>query len=174
MAAFDEKILNIVQKKPNVWRRYIDDILFIWEHNEELLKEFINEINSFHPTIKLTADWSKEKVIFLDFEVTLNNGVLSTDLFVNPTETHQFLDHTSCYLYYGKKGIHYNQTLRLQRICSDDDNFDKRCKELESWLLEKCYSEKMVRKQVLRACEHSRESLLKKKKSESDQKKTDT
>ena len=29
----------------------------------------------------------------------------------------------------------------------------------------------MVRKQVLRACEHSRESLLKKMKSESDQKK---
>ena len=80
MAAFEEKILNIVQKKPNVWWRYIDDILFIWEHDEESLKEFINEINSFHPTIKLTADWSKEKVIFLDFEVTLNNGVLSTDV----------------------------------------------------------------------------------------------
>ena len=95
-------------------------------------------------------------------------------MFVNPTDTHQFLDRTSCYLYYGKKGIHYNQTLRLKRICSDNDNFDKRCNELESWLLEKCYSEKMVRKQVLRACEHSRESLLKKEKSESDQKKTDT
>ena len=37
-----------------------------------------------------------------------------------------------------------------------------RCNELESWLLEKGYSEKMVRKQVLRAREHSRESLLEK------------
>ena len=48
------------------------------------LKEFINEINSFHPTIKFTADWSKEKVNVLDVEVTLNNGVLSTDLIVKP------------------------------------------------------------------------------------------
>ena len=41
----------------------------------------------------------------------------------------------------------------------------------ESWLFEKGYSEKMVMKQLLRALEHSRESLLKKVKSESDQNK---
>ena len=40
---------------------------------------------------------------------------------------------------------------------------------LESWLLEKGYSEKMVRKQVLWAREHSRGSLLEKVKSESSQ-----
>ena len=61
--------------------------------------------------------------------------------------------------------------LRLNRICSDNNNFDKRCNELESWLFEKGYSEKMVRKQVLRAREHSRESPLKKVKSESNQRK---
>ena len=65
----------------------IYDIFFIWEHGEKLLKEFLNEINSFYSTIRFTADWSKEKVNFLDVEVTLNNGVLSTDLF-KPTDTH--------------------------------------------------------------------------------------
>ena len=132
MAALEEKILNKVKKKPNVWWRYIDDIFFMWEHGEELLKEFINKINSFHPTIKFTADWSKEKVNFLDVEVTLNNGVLSTDLFVKPTDTHQFLDPTSCHHYHCKKATPYSQTLKL-KICSDNSNFDKRCNELESW-----------------------------------------
>ena len=107
----------------------------------------------------------KKKVSFLDVEVTLNNGVLSTDLFVKPTDTHQFFDPTSPHRYHCKKGIPYSQTLRLNRICSDNNNFDKRCNELESWLLEKRYSAKMVRKQVLRAREHSRESLLEKVKS---------
>ena len=37
-----------------------------------------------------------------------------------------------------KKG----QTLRLNKICSDNSNFDKRCKELESWLFKKVYIEK--------------------------------
>ena len=47
---------------------------FIWEHGEESLKELINEINLFHPNIKFTADWSKEKVNFLYDDITLNNG----------------------------------------------------------------------------------------------------
>ena len=171
MAALEEKILSKVKKKPSVWWRYIDDIFVIWEHGEESLQEFINEINSFHPTIKFTADLSKEKVNFLDVEVTLKNSVLSTDLFVKLTDTHQFLDPTSCHPYHCKQGIPYSQRLRLNRICSDNSNFHKRCNELESWLFEKGYSEKMVRKQVLRAREHSRESLLEKVKSESNQRK---
>ena len=43
MAALEENILNKVK-------------IFIWKHGEESLKEFINEINSFHPTIKFTAN----------------------------------------------------------------------------------------------------------------------
>ena len=87
MAALEKKILKKIKKKSNLWWRYIDDIFSLWEHGEESLKEFINETNSFHSTIKFTADLSKEKVNFLDVEVTLNNGVLSTDLFVKPTDT---------------------------------------------------------------------------------------
>ena len=71
MAALEEKILNKFKKKPNFWWRYSDDIFFIWEHGEESLslKEFLNEINSFHSIIKFTEDWSKEKVNFLDVKV---------------------------------------------------------------------------------------------------------
>ena len=87
MAALEEKILSKVKKKPSVWWRYINDIFFIWELGEESLKEFINEIYSFHRTMKFTADWSTEKVNILDAEVTLKNRVLSTDLFVKPTDT---------------------------------------------------------------------------------------
>ena len=78
IAPLEEKILSEVKKKPSVWWRYISDIFFIWEHGEELLNEFINDINSFHPTIKFMADWSKEKVDLLDVEVTLQNMYCQT------------------------------------------------------------------------------------------------
>ena len=128
MTALGEKVLNKVKKKTNVpnIRRYIDDILFIWKHDEQSLTEFINEINSFHPTVKFTADWSKEQVSFLDVEVTLKNSVLLPNLRIKSTDTHQFLDDTSCHLYLRKKGTPYIQTLRLNRICPDNSNFDKR------------------------------------------------
>ena len=93
---------------------------------EQSLTEFINEINSFPPTIKFMADWSKEKVNFLDVEVTLKNGALLPNLCFKSTDTHQFLDDTPCHPYLCKKGIPYIQTLRLNRICPDNSNFDKR------------------------------------------------
>ena len=58
MAALEEKILNKVKKKSNVWWRYIGNICFYLEHGEEWLKEFFNEINSFHSSIRFTAEWS--------------------------------------------------------------------------------------------------------------------
>ena len=71
MAASEEKILSKIKKTLSVWWRYTDNIFIIWEHVEESFKEFINEIYSFHPKFKFTANWSKEKV---SFEVTLKNG----------------------------------------------------------------------------------------------------
>ena len=73
------------------------------------------------------------------------------DLFVKPTDTHQFLDPTTCHPYLFKKGIPYSQDLRLNMICSDNETFDRRCNNLEKWLMERGCNEKMIRKQILSA-----------------------
>ena len=80
------------------------------------------------------------------------------------TDTHQFLDPRSTHPYHCKKGISYSQALRLNRICSDNESFDKGCNDLEEWLMERGYNKKMIRKQILRAQEHSRKDLLKREK----------
>ena len=78
-------------------------------------------------------------------------GELMTDLFVQPTDTHQFLDPSSSHPYHCKKGIPQSQALRLNRICSDKESFDECCNDLEGWLMERGYNGKMIRKQILRA-----------------------
>ena len=161
MADLEEKMLEIFEKKsPMIWWRYIDDAFFIWEHGEESLRVFIDQINLFHPTIKFTPVYSKDEVNFLDRNIRLIDEELKTDLFAKPTDTHQFLDPISSHPYHYKKGIHYSQALRRNRICSDNANFDKRCNDLEKWLMERGYNKKMVRKQILRAREDSRNDLL--------------
>ena len=118
-------------------------------------------------TIKFTAENSKETNIFLDVNIILV-GVwgLITGLFVKPTDTHQFLDPSSSHPYHCKKGILHIQALRLNRICSDNESFDKRCNDLERWLMEREYNGKMIRKQILRAQEHSRKDLLQNEKTD--------
>ena len=45
-------------------------------------------------------------------------------------------------------------------ICSDSRSFDRRCNDLERWLLERDYKEKEVRKQVLKGRAICRDDLL--------------
>ena len=146
------------------WRRYIDDIFFNWEHGEESLRAFIDQVNLLHPTIKFTAEYSKEEVNLVDLNIKLIDRELKTDLFVKHTDTHQFLDPTFSHPYHCKKRIPYSQALRLNRICSDNKNFGKRRNDLEKWIMERGYNEKRIRKQILRAREHSKNDLLKREK----------
>ena len=115
-----------------------------------------------HPTVKFTADWSKTSINFLDVTVSIAEGVIETDLYVKPIDSLQYLLSSSCHPFYCKKGIPYNQTLRLNRICSNNGFFDKRCNDLEKYLLERAYSEIMVRKEILRARAIPRDALLEK------------
>ena len=66
-----------------IWQRYIDDTSFIWEHGEESLSDFIDQINFFHPTIKFTEEYSKEEVNFLDLNIKLIDGELKQICLLN-------------------------------------------------------------------------------------------
>ena len=149
MAELEEDILQKAEFKLYLWWRDIDDIFFLWEHGEEKLKFFIDNINKMHPTIKFTADWSKTSGNFLDVKVSIAEGVIETDLYVKPTDSHQYLLSSSCHPFYCKKGIPYSQVVRLNRSCSNNEFFDKRCNDLEKYLLERSYIEKMVRKEIV-------------------------
>ena len=162
MAELEEEVLRKAEFKPHLWRRYIDDIFFLWEHGKEKLKSFIDNINKMHPTIKLTADWSKTSINFLDVTVSIAEGVIEIDLYVKPADSQQYLLLSSCHPFYCKKGISYSQALRLNGICSNNEFFEKRCNDLEKYLLERGYSQKMVRKEILRVRAIPRDALLEK------------
>ena len=67
----------------------------------------------------------------------IDRGTVMTDLFVKPSNTHQFLDPSSSHPYQCKKELPYSQALRLNRICSGNESFDKHCNNLEGWLMER-------------------------------------
>ena len=83
--------------------------------------------------------------------VSLIEGIIETNLYIKPTDSHQFLQSSSCHPFRCKKSIPYSQALRLNRIWSETNAFDKRCNDLERFLLERGYSSKFVRKEIPRA-----------------------
>ena len=103
----------------------------IWQHREGELKIFLEKLNNFHPSIKFTCEYSREKVNYLDVQVIARKGKLITDLYVIQTDSRQYLDPTSCHPYRCTKSIPYSQALRTNQICSDNVSFDLRCNEVE-------------------------------------------
>ena len=51
------------------WSGYIDDIFMLWQRDERELTKSLEILNSYHQPIKFTANYSIEKVSFLDVEV---------------------------------------------------------------------------------------------------------
>ena len=56
MAELEEEIFSEIELKPYLWWRYIDEIFFHWEHEQEKLRKFIEYLNEKHPTIKFTTE----------------------------------------------------------------------------------------------------------------------
>ena len=128
MAYFEnEKILkNWAGTKPLLYRRYIDDVFFVWPGSTEELELFISHMNSQSPFIKFTSsyDSTTKKVPFLDILVSEKNGKIETDLYKKETFRPQYLHPTSCHVGHQYKNIPYSLGLRCRRICSNDENFE--------------------------------------------------
>ena len=78
-------------------------------HGEEHLKTFIGYLNSIHPSIKFTHEYSNslhQTLPFVDVQVHLINNHIQTDLHTKPTDKHQYLLKTSCHPNHTKKASH--------------------------------------------------------------------
>ena len=72
---------------------------------------------------------------FFDVSVSVDNsGNITTDLYVKPTDTQQYLMATSCH---PNRSIPYSQALRILRICSSKESAKLRCTELVDCLVKR-------------------------------------
>ena len=64
MGRLEGQLHRSVSLKPVSWFRFIDDV--DWTRGPENLESFLQEANSFNPTIRVTAEVSNEEHVFLD------------------------------------------------------------------------------------------------------------
>ena len=170
MAGLEKKLFENNQFNPFLWLRYLDDIFCIWTEGIEKLHEFFNYINSFHPTIKFTMDYSYDRINFLDVLVMKNDQKLETDLYCKNTDRHQYLHAKSCHRHVYKNSIPYGQAVRLKRIISNEETLVERLNELESWLTNRGYKKEKVRSEINRVHSLERDDLLRKRTRNTDNK----
>ena len=112
MDEVETEFLKSWELQPFLWLHYIDDIFFIWTHGTQELDSFLNELKKFHPNLSFTYETSEERVNFLDLNVSIRNDAISTDLYIMPTDGHQYLHYKSPHPEHIKNSILYSQALR--------------------------------------------------------------
>ena len=151
--------------KPSFYRRFIDDIFYVWRGTKEELEKFISFVNNFHPNIKVTAEYSFETraVNFLNTKLWIDDqGFIRSDLYVKENKKNQYLLPSSCHPAFQTDNIPFSLCYTIRRICWNDELFLDRCKDLKRDLLERNYRPRSIDAAIKRAFDIPRVEALKK------------
>ena len=160
MAELEEQFLATIDKKPKIWRRFIDDIFIIWNHGETQLTKLLEELNKFHPTIKFTEEHSEYGIPFLDTFTYIENNQLQTRVYHKPTDNKQYLHYASCHPLQQKNAIPYGLLVRAKRICTKEEHFISEARTIINKLRDRRYPESILERAVKKILVVTRAHLL--------------
>ena len=136
---FESQNLENMPLKPKFLVRYIDDYAGLWTHDEQSLKDFLDRMNTLHPTVKFTMEHSGggSSVPFLDTLVTVEKGnggaKIETELHIKPTNSGIILHYESAHPTVTKYNMARSQFQRAIRNSSSDARAEKSVEKV--WVL---------------------------------------
>ena len=144
----EQDFLKTQELQPLLWLRFIDDISFICTHGKEELKTFMEKFNNFTPHLKFTYESSEKNISFLDLIITVSEQKLKTTLRIKSTDRHQYLHYASSHPEHTERSVVFNQTLRISRLCSEENDFKNYRSQMKSWFLKRGYPEKLIENEM--------------------------
>ena len=161
MAKFEDKFVYPYHTQPSIWLRYIDDIFLVWENGAESLDLFLNHLNTCHPTIKFTSEHSLTHISFLDTTVKIDDARnLFTDLFCKSTDSHNYLRFDSAHPSHCKDSLPHSQFMRIRRICSRLEDYDRNAIMLGKHFARRGYPSAVIEKALITNRRSNRQELL--------------
>ena len=118
---------------PCLLRRYIDDIVGATSLSLKQLQAFIHFVNNFHPALEFTHIISEDCLSFLDIQLSVAEDRISTSVHYKETDAHCYFDYNSSHPQKCKDSIPYSQFRRLRRLCSIDEDFQTKTKEMSTF-----------------------------------------
>ena len=145
------------------WGRLRDDIYTPWTESIEELLLFKAWINTIHPSLQFTFNYSTEGVEFLDLFVYTKNDEIHTKLYSKQSDTHSYLLPTSCHKYHIIQNIPYNTARRVLQNNSEHSNYLTDKEKYTNHLLYRGYNEKLINDSFHKIEDIDRKTLYSKK-----------
>ncbi|XP_069467883.1 uncharacterized protein [Ambystoma mexicanum] len=142
------------------YRRYIDDIIIIWDRTSGNHETFLTWMNSLNDHLRFTMTSDNMSIPFLDLLLKAKDGAIAVDLYRKPTDRNTILHFESFHPQSLRVSIPYGQFLRARRNCTDKKDFAKQADIIEDRLMKRGYPHHVLRQSRKRARHQHREILL--------------
>ena len=156
-------LLTYTGTKPIILRRYMDDYFGISTSTKKELKDFMQYVNDFHPSLIYTYDISDTSVNFLDISISMTQHGLATDIFYIDTDIYSYLRYESAHPPSCKKGIPYSQFKGLRRICNNDHTFERRSDEMSEFFSQRGFPVNTIKNSLRRASKFTQSEAINKR-----------
>ena len=135
---------------PSFYRRYVDDTL-VKMPNAESATDFLQVLNSVHPSLSFTMELEHEGSIpFLGTVITRCGNTLKTEVYRKPTDTGLLLHFQSHVDNRYKKGLVNTMVDRAYRLSSTEEAFTKECDKLRTTFSKLHYPNTLVNSTIHR------------------------
>jgi len=122
-------------KELKYFGRYRDDCFALWIGTVRKLNLFFEFMNSLNEDLKFTMEIGRKELCFLDVKISIVGKKLETTVYSKPTDSRASIN-----------GIPKGVALRLRRLCSTDEEFDKQATEYKRHLELRGYKSNLVTK----------------------------
>ena len=123
----------------------------MWNTSRDKIEDFLVTANSFHPTIKFTAEISETEATFLDTKVYKGDrfnkeSILDVRTHFKATETFQYTNFYSCHPPGVTKGFIKGEALRLLRTNSSQFTFEENMSNFKTRVQNRDFPARIVEK----------------------------
>lgn len=112
----------------------MDDVISAWAGTESEFRDFIDNLQTIHPNIRITMVRSNP-LPALDMTLRLAQGRVVTDFYRKPSASDHVLQQSSAHGWDTKKNYMCNEFMRRFQRCSSHEDADRHLKEFSTRLI---------------------------------------
>lgn len=149
MAQWEEEVVhNNTPCQLELYKRFIDDILIVWNGDKDSLEQFLIGLNQDDRNITLTWTIDTKQIQFLDLVISIENNQLTTKTYFKEVTRNSYLPITSCHHKPWLFNIPKGQLIRVKRNCTKESDYKIQADLIGRRFLEKGYDSEFIKQQI--------------------------
>lgn len=147
MDSLERQFNNTAAHKPDIYMRYIDDVLGVWTNGSDNLRLYLQHINNAHPSIRFTIETTEDggSIPFLDTKLTVEpTGRYTTELYIKPLSAGIIMHANSAQPWKAKRAVLYSQIQRAIRLSSSQDACQRSIERIKELFSNNGYNTKTI------------------------------